>query len=481
MKKVMLIASMLATSISCSALEYEQDNKYKNAANLIDVWLQAQSEYQNIPFISAAIVKDQKVIWSNAFGTSNVAENISATEQTMSSICSTSKVFTATAIMKLVDDGKIALNDKVSDLLPNFKVKQVYKNSKAITVASLLNHTSGLPRDTEHGYWGGPIHNFPSDTEFYSNLANLQTQSAVGEKVAYSNIGYTLLGKIVERASEQSLNEYMTRSIFQPLNMYNSVIELPSSLYGNQHAIGYTAKNRQGQRSKASFYQTQALQGAAGMSTTALDITEFIKWQFRLMANKENEILKQDTLNAMHQVAPDLPSSGQQRGLGYIVAQDHQGNNWSMHGGICPGYVSFLKMDTSNKIGYVFLANANKVNAHGFILGLNKIINLADESLTLSDSQTNTDFEQYTGFYDLRPWNSEYYVANWQNGLMLLYLPATSLKYALQFYQHLEGDRFQLVENGKKVKGEIIHFIRDENDKVIKVKNGGSYHSKITQ
>jgi CubicO group peptidase (beta-lactamase class C family) len=380
--------------------------------------------------------------------------------------------------MKLVDEGKISLDDKVKNLLPKYAVNQKFPEGGSVTVRSLLNHTSGLPRDTNHGYYSGPDHPFPTEDEMFESLSTQATERAVGSDIAYSNIGYSLLGFIIEEVTGVTYKNYIEASIFKPLNMSNSLVGMQSSLYGNKHAIGYTAINRNGERKPGSFYQTKSMQSAMGISTTALDLAKFAMWQFRLADASEAEIIQPSTLKSMYKTQATTKSEDEyDRGFGYEVLTDDKGSNWAMHGGVCPGYVSFLKIDVTNKMAYSILVNANRVHTPSYVNGLIDILNRA-ESIEPEEAQ-GLELSQYTGFYNLNPWNSEYYVGSWGSGLMLLYLPAQSLKYALHYYQHVEGDTFQLVENGK-LSNEKIYFSRDKQGRIVTIKNEGNTHTRIS-
>ncbi|MGB5481954.1 MAG: serine hydrolase domain-containing protein, partial [Eudoraea sp.] len=129
--------------LNTSAQESQKD--YSEAFKIIEVWLDAQKDYEKLPGISAAIIKDQEIIWSGAFGKANIEADVNTETNTICSICSISKLFTATAIMKLYDEGKLRLDDKVSDLLPWYNLDQKYSESGPITVRTLLTHSSGLP------------------------------------------------------------------------------------------------------------------------------------------------------------------------------------------------------------------------------------------------------------------------------------------------------------------------------------------------
>lgn len=460
-----------------SAYAQAKDTLHRDATHLIDVWLEGQKDYESMPSISGAIVKDQSVLWSGAFGESNKENAQQSSVNTLGSVCSISKVFTATAVMKLVDERKLRLDDKISQLLPELTYTQAFSEGGEVTVRSLLNHSSGLPRDTEHAYWSPPSHHFPSEQELYASLSKSATSHPVGGSNGYSNVGYALLGQIIEKVTGKTYKQYLESELFAPLNMEDSVVELPKDQIGKNHAVGYTAKYRNGKRNPASSYQTRAMQSAAGVSTTVMDLSKFAKWQFRLAASDKKELLTRASLLNMYESHSRNKRRGN-RGLGYQVNTDESGDRWVSHGGICPGFVSFMKMNVTKKMAYFIMVNANKVRAADYINGLIEIVRRADSIGGEPNSSNEVDLHEYTGFYDLTPWNSEYYVAKWGGDLMLLYFPAESLKYTLYRYKHVARDVFKLIQNGEVSETEIT-FIRNEKGDVVSVKSDGNNNRKI--
>ena len=475
MKLKVAIFFFLSNLLNTAAMA--EENVYEDVSNLIDAWLEGQKDFEDIPSIVGMVVKDQQILWSGAFGESNQATAQAMTVNTLTSVCSVSKVFTATATMKLVDDGQLELDAPISKLLPRLSLKQVFPEGGEITVRSLLTHSSGVPRDTNHNYWGAPDHHFPTESELYEFLSESQTIHAVDSSVAYSNVGYALLGQVIEHASGKTYKDYVEEELFEPIGMKDSVVELPKSLIGSEHAVGYTARNRDGTRKQANMYQAHSMQSAVGISTTVMDLARFAMWQFRVAGANDSEVLDASSLLSMYDTQAEN-SRGADRGLGYQVSVDSDGNRWVEHGGICPGYVSYLKMDVSNKIAYAIMINANQVRALAYVNGLIEIINRAESDGLLANTPARPDLTEYTGFYDVNPWNSEYYVGQWGQDLMLLYFPAESLQYALYQYRRLEGDVFQLVEDGR-VTDSQIEFIRDQSGEVVSVKDGGQYHGRI--
>lgn len=445
---------------------------HPDAKTVIDVWLSSQLEYQQIPYLSASYVIDQEVVWQGTFGKPDLAQPESATSSSMSSICSTTKIFTATAIMKLVDEGTLNLDDKLTSLLPEFTIQG--NKVDEITVLDLLKHTSGLPRDTPHHYWSGPTHDFPNKHQFIESLAKLEQIETSEPKVMYSNIGYALLGQIIEKMTHQRYEDYMQSALFEPLNMNNSVAEMPADKYGKQHVIGYSAINRQAKRTPASFYQTGALKPAIGISSTPADLAKFAMWNFRATNAGTSEIVGASTLSQMF--SNEFVDAESKRGLGYIVNSDKQGDTWAMHGGICPGYSSFFKMNISQKRAISFVTSANRVRALAYVNNLNEIV-LRAEKIENSPS-FDVDLSQYVGLYDLSPLNGDYYIGKWGDDLVMLYFPVGSINHAMHHYRNVGTDTFQRLENGELTQDAIV-FKRNSTGKVVSVLNEGGLHKKL--
>jgi len=345
--KFKLFALLCIFYLYTSAQESKKD--YSEAFKIIEVWLEAQKDYEKLPGISAAIIKDQEIIWSGAFGKANIEANVNTETNTICSICSISKLFTATAIMKLYDEGKLRLDDKVSDLLPWYNLDQKYSDSGPITVRSLLTHSSGLPREANFPYWTGPDFPFPTQEEIKKELGNQETLYPASTFYQYSNLGLTLLGEIVEQVSGISFTTYVEEQIIKPLQLNDTRTQLPENLYGSQLAIGYSSLNRQGQRQKVKLFQANGIAAAAGFSSNVLDLGKFASWQFRLMDSTITEIIKPSTLKYMQQVHWTDPDWKTTWGLGYSVYKGSDGTKWVSHGGSCPGYRSGIQINPKSK------------------------------------------------------------------------------------------------------------------------------------
>jgi len=454
---------------------------YTEAFKLVEAWLEAQKDFEQLPGITAVVVEDQEVLWSGAFGLSNVEESIEADPLTLCSICSISKLFTSVAIMKLFDEGKLRLDDEVSDLLPSYNLMQKFPESGPLTIRTLLTHSSGLPREAGYPYWTGPDFPFPTKEQIDAKLNEQETLYPSSTYFQYSNLGLTLLGEIVEEVSGIPFDEYIRINILEPLALSDTRTELPENLYGNELAVGYSAITRKGTREKVNFFQAKGIAPAAGFSSNVYDLGKFASWQFRLRDSTETEILKPSTIKYMQNVHWTNPDWKITWGLGFVVYKGEDGNTWVGHGGSCPGYRSTLQIDLKNKRAFSIMINANGTNPKKYVKGINAILNKVKDPKKRVNSDDNIekkDLQEYVGYYNILPWWGEEFISTWEGKLVILSLPSESPAKAMTFYKHIVNDTFRRVRDDGEL-GETLVFERDKNDNIIRYKSHGNYTDKI--
>jgi CubicO group peptidase (beta-lactamase class C family) len=455
----------------------ETKKNYDEAFKLIEVWLDAQKDYERLPGISVAVVKDQEVLWSGAFGKANIELGTDAEIATLCSICSISKLFTSVAIMKLYDEGKLRLDDELHEILPKFSLKQQYPESGPITIRTLLTHSSGLPRQSEVPYWTGPDFPFPTVEEMITSLEEQETLYPASTKFQYSNLAMALLGQVVSELSGTSYEDYVIENILKPLNLKDTRPDMPKALYGNQLAIGYSALNRDLERSKVALYQPKGVAPAAGFSSNVLDLAKFASWQFRLRASKVPEILKPATLKRMHNVHWTNPDFNLTWGLGFAVSKGPDGSKWVGHGGSCPGYRSSLRLNLKTKMAYAVMINASATNPGKYITEIHKVLTKT-ENLKTDKTKNGPNLQDYVGYYNSQPWGSESYVGTWNGRLVQISMPTNDLAQSMTFFKHIEGDTFRRMTSSGDLAEKHI-FERDENGHVFRVKSHQNYANKM--
>ncbi|MGQ9801828.1 MAG: serine hydrolase [Candidatus Saccharicenans sp.] len=454
----------------------QEKANYSEAFRVIETWLEAQRDYERLPGVSVAVVEDQETIFSSAYGFADLEKKVKSRPETIYSICSISKLFTSVAIMKLRDEGKLKLDDLVSDHLPWFNVQQLYPDSGPITIRSLLTHSSGLPRESDFPYWSRPDFHFPSREELKAKLGNQKTLYPPSTYFQYSNLGLSLLGEIVAEVSGQSYDEYVTEKILKPLGMKDTRPFLPQALWRGQLATGYSSLTRNGNREMLPFFQAEGIKPAAGFSSTVLDLARFASWQFRLLAKGGEEIIKAYTLREMHRVHWTDPNWKTTWGLGFSVYQ-LDGTTIVGHGGSCPGYRSTLMIDPAKKQAFIVMINASGTEPDKYARGIRAVLKKAT-STKEAEKTTGVNLKDYAGLYDTQPWWGETAILPWKGYLVMFGLPSNNPAEDFTLLKHVEADTFKRVRDDETL-GEEVIFERDKTGKVFRMVHHSNYYPKI--
>lgn len=444
------------------------DPRVKQSLTFLEMWLDGQRVYDQIPGISAAVIHDQEVIWKAGFGNADREHKIAATPETVYSICSISKLFTAMAIMQLRDEGRLRLDDPIKQHLPWFEMKQTHAESAPITIESLLTHSAGFQQDPPIAYWTGTF-NFPSSADIRASLKDDELLSPVGHHSEYSNTAYILAGEIVASASGISYAERVKSRIIEPLGLTSTFPDMPAELRGRRLATGYSGLGRDGKRVRVPFFQTKGVAPAAGFASSATDLARFASWQFRLLGTGRSQVLAAHTLREMQRVHfPDSDWS-EARGLGFRVWRADD-NTFVGHGGDCPGFRTAILLQPDNRIATIFLANASGVANERFAQRIYEIVAPAILAAAAGEPMKaagDTSLAAFTGSYDYAPWGGEMLVFPWENGLAFIDLPTTNPRGEIIRLHAVPGKpgSFRRIRKDGSV-AEPIDFKRDSNGRV---------------
>ncbi len=447
----------------------------REAIRLVDVWLEAQRDYDHIPGMSVGIVKDQQLIWSKAYGFADLKKNVASEPNTIYSICSISKLFTSVAIMQLYEAGKLRLDDSISYLLPAFNIKQQYPGSGPITIRSLLTHSSGLPRESDYPYWTGPDYPFPTQQQLADKLSKQKTLYPATTYFQYSNLGMSLLGEVIAKVSGKPYDVYVEENILKPLRLQTTHPYLPAALWGNKFATGYGGLKRDGTRDVIPLFDARGVQAAAGYSSTVEDLARFASWQFRLLKNGGKEILKASTLKEMQRVQWVDPDWKTHWGLGFSISQQ-EGKTLFGHGGSCPGYRTVLTLDPQEKYAFVVMINAG-ASPEKYANGIRSIL-LKAKSKEKINKADSIALESYAGHYNGQPFGSEFAILPMQGKLAMVYLPNDRPSEGITYLKKVEGDTFRRVRDDETL-GEEVIFEKDKTGKVTRLFRHSNYYTKI--
>ena len=417
----MATAVLLATT-PLAANGVKDHPRVQQALKLLEIWLDAQRDYEQIPGLSVAIVHDQDVIWKSAFGFADLAKKTPARTDTIYSICSISKLFTSIAVMQQRDAGKLRLDDPVAKHLPWFSIRRSDPDGPEITVEGLLTHSSGLPREAEFAYWTAPEFTFPSRDQIIEKLKSQETYFTASTYHQYSNLGLTLAGEIAAAAAGRPYAEYVKQRILDPIGLADTTTEMPRNA---RLASAYSSIQRDGQRATVNPFTAQGISPAAGFASTVEDLARFASWQFRLLEGKGGQdVLARNTLREMQRVHWMDPDFNAPWGLGFSVWRDKE-KTFVGHGGSCPGFRSHLLMNTPEETAIVIMANAQGVNvgqmaqrAYDIVGGVIRTASKAEKTPPKPPS-----LDAYTGNYTTG-FAGEVAFFPWEDGLASIGLPA---------------------------------------------------------
>jgi len=185
---------------------------------------------------SALVAENGKVVYKGAFGAANMEWNIPNTPDTKFRLGSITKQFTATIVMQLVEQGKIKLDAKLSDYLPEYRKD----TGEKVTIHHLLTHTSGIPSYTSQpGFFENVSRNPYKVDDFVKKYASGDLEFEPSSKYSYNNSGYFLLGAIIERVTGKPYEQVLKQSIFDPLGMKNTGYDHPTTII-SKRASGYS-------------------------------------------------------------------------------------------------------------------------------------------------------------------------------------------------------------------------------------------------
>jgi CubicO group peptidase (beta-lactamase class C family) len=258
-------------SLNCSSLHPDrpvfEKGDFSGAVTVLDSIIRNNLEQQRIPGAAVALVYEGRVIFSRCYGYGDTEKKVAITEDTYFMVGSLTKSFTALAVLKLIEQGKIDPNADIKNYIPDFSIRNFYDGEAPITINHLLTHTSGLMIDyyvrftRERKY---------SNVDLLSQLQNEYLCFKPGSAYKYSNIGYRLLGMIIEQVTGERFECYLEKEVFKPLGLNNSFFDytVDMALHMSKGHNGDTETSRVDNEDKS----------ASGLFSTLKDLTAFLKF-----------------------------------------------------------------------------------------------------------------------------------------------------------------------------------------------------------
>jgi cyclic peptide transporter len=324
-----LFASTESLNNTCNDLSNKIDKIYKDAG---------------IPGLSFIVVSEDST-FIKCWGYSDFKNKIAVTSKTLFELGSTSKAFTALAVLKMRDEGLLRLDDNVSKYIPWFK--SYYKGKEVqITIEELLHHTSGIPMELVSRIPQGETEEMLERTVRVAN--GLKLKRLPGKKYEYSTINYDILGLIIANISGISFESYLQKKIFNPLKLeYTSVGTPVNSNIAKGYKISFFSPSE---------YRAPRFRGnnpAGYVISNGDDIAKWLKYQLSIETNSFEEIIKESHLPNLTVNPYGLTSYA----LGWQVVP--YGAYKIYHEGLNPNFSSFIGFLPDKKLGIAILANSN--------------------------------------------------------------------------------------------------------------------------
>ena len=339
----------------------------------------------NIPSASIALIAGDKIVWTNAYGYSNLWARTPATPNTVYLIGSTFKAMSTIALLQQMEQGKFKLDDRVNDYLSDFKI-QGEDPQHPVTFRHLLTHTSGLPADFG-GFpvWGDTV---PPSLEDYLRKSLKVTKPPL-TSVTYSNLAFTLVAYLVQKFSGVPYKQYIQEHVFTPLEMTSTAFE-PRPDMEERLSIPYVVDEKTGSqmgtvRLKASVWPAGIVYG------TVINQANWLIANLNGGAFKNKRLISEATMNQMFtrqydQFKGTIENIWGNETAGFGLTwwtEVRDGNNYIAHSGSVPGYTAFLLGNRDRKLGFAILTNGNRAHPHLF--------KLADKAIDLMKKYSTTE------------------------------------------------------------------------------------------
>lgn len=354
---ITLMTAWLANSMSAELSDTIKSKNidYGRAITILEEVIADELEQGILPGVSIALIDDQQVVLSAGYGWADKRKQTPATADTIYRVGSISKVFTALAAMQLVEQGIIDLDVPLKEILPDFRIVRPFEGVADITLRQLMCHRSGMVRESPVGGYFDDSE--PSMSDSIASLNSCVLVNLPNTKTRYSNIGVTIVGQAVARASGSEYEQYMREHLLDPLGMTESAWHVDTRVR-EKLATGYmrVADGRGG------FVEREAPQfelgttPAGNLYSNANEMARFAKMLLAEGQLVNKSLVQSETLRQMAE--PQLTDEKTGFGLGFFVGR-HGPHRTIQHTGAVYGFTASLVVLPEEKIAVVVLTNSD--------------------------------------------------------------------------------------------------------------------------
>jgi len=311
----------------------------------------------DVPGVAIGVIYDGKIVLSKGFGYRDLSENLKVDSNTLFSIASNSKAFTAFIMGQLVDEGKLSWDDPVIQYIPEFRLTNP-EITQQVTIRDLLAHRTGLPR---HDFlW---LNQEMERDSIIEKISYLDFASPFRQEFQYNNLTYTIAGFIIERVTHMSWEENVATRVLAPLKMNNSNFNA-DMLNTDNYSMPYAEID--GQIHSLEFLNPYLIGPAAGINSNVTDMLKWVSMQMSEGMFDGKAQIQKSTLEEIHTLQmpiSDMSPPGMEiYPLGYSLGWFngmYRGYFFLEHGGSMDGYISQVSILPQKKIAVVILSNSS--------------------------------------------------------------------------------------------------------------------------
>ncbi len=349
--------SLLIVGLSSGDIfaQQKQDTSIVADIDSLEATVDSLLQENNIPGAGIALVHKDSVIWSGGIGYADYEDENPVTVDHLFRVGSVSKTFVAMGIMKLVEEGKLSLNDKVQELVPNIEIKNPWKETDPVRVKHLLEHTAGFD-DMHFSEFYNTQHdpNISLEKALSINPKSRVVRWRPGTRYSYSNPGYAVAGHIIEEVTGQPYEDYLRRSILIPLGMRQSSFAYSDSVKETL-ATGYKGEYDPVE------YQHIYLRPAGMLHSSPADMAKFVQLLLNDGSFDGQELIRDSLLNRMENTETTLAAKhGFTKGYGLGITHSEMAGYPNLnHAGGIDGFVAQYMYFPEYELGYVLLLNSS--------------------------------------------------------------------------------------------------------------------------
>ena len=360
--------------------------------DFLDAYFSENMDKYHVPGVAVSVIKGKEELLHAEYGVSDKEKNIPVeADKTLFPACSVSKLFTATAVMQLEEQGKLDLNEDITNYVGDIKISNPLQET--ITCHELLTHTGGLDEQSELNGSTLQSDNIKSQKDYFKTHIPTVIRKP-GTMSCYSNMGYNLLGYIVEQQSGETYENYVTEHLLNPLQMVSASVRIPQGTM----ATGYEYNGEDYEKQPFAYQYTS---GSSGIIASVTDMENYMEMQLNDGMFESTKVLNSETVTKMQK--RQFANNSVFEGMGYGFVRDRiNGVLVLKHEGALPGYATTMLLLPDEKIGIYVATNS----LSGICFDFEEVFfdyfyskDSKEEMRQNMDDVTEDDLESYVGTY----------------------------------------------------------------------------------